>query len=854
MTQSLKRRALLGAAVAIGLLAGCKADSTTATTGTTGVAPIVDIIALNGNSGGVDISQPVSVQVTAMGERAIRRVTIEVVSGTRLLGGMDTVLTTPAANVTINSSVPLVGIAVGDQVEHRAVARDVRNLAGGDTTRVSVVASSTGGGTGGDTTGTGGSGGGVNGAPRVRIDAPSDTAILYPGRTIPIRVTAVDTNGILRVDFTVHGAGFTDMTYTFRSSTAPAPDSVTRQQIIDIPATAVLDSTITITASAIDGLSLNSAPVVKRFTVRIQPADSTAPLVYQRVGGRLEDGSTIVVRAVDASPIRLMGYRLLDSIGNVIATDSVLRLAGSRRTLDSAIFTVRFPTSARGQLASVISFAEDTVANVQRVNRGWSVPDNSILPATSATEAARSFAVLVYGHTIALPAGSLGADIAVDTLRQNIYVSNITRNRLDVFNYTTALQQLASVAVGSEPWGMHLDVARGDLLVGNSGGTNISRVDLGSRTEVARFNTPNTRAWQVTEDIDDKGTVRITATEYNYSDRPQYVARSASGYVYYSTKPTATATPGTIRRFVPGGERNLQQLWQYGARSAAGEYGVIDADEVVIIKGLGPNKSDEIILYDHRATDTGPMTISVRDSNTVRAAINLRALGGDLVAADVDVPSLALTDTTYAAVGGDQRWIGFGEGNKSPAGRVMLFSDVLLPGNQVSATPGVSVLDLTNNASDQVFGLAINRNSSNVAVQGSDAFYASIDDSDFRFQLRLQGRYVTPGSGSGVAFHPLNDGTQSVAAPVNRATFVAGSEPVVDIVDSYFYRLRGQLPIRAKLYGPLRATLPTAAEQSAGIAVKLFGLTAEGLVVIDVRTTDIDNVPPAALRSLVRTR
>ena len=78
--------------------------------------------------------------------------------------------------------------------------------------------------------------------------------------------------------------------------------------------------------------------------------------------------------------------------------------------------------------------------------------------------------------------------------------------------------------------------------------------------------------------------------------------------------------------------------------------------------------------------------------------------------------------------------------------------------------------------------------------------------------------------------------------------------PLVDIVDSYFYRLRGQLPIRAKLYGPLRATLPTAAEQSAGIAVKLFGLTAEGLVVIDVRPTDIDNVPPAALRSLVRTR
>jgi hypothetical protein len=219
-----------------------------------------------------------------------------------------------------------------------------------------------------------------------------------------------------------------------------------------------------------------------------------------------------------------------------------------------------------------------------------------------------------------------------------------------------------------------------------------------------------------------------------------------------------------------------------------------------------------------------------------------------VVTPTVDVPSLALTDTTFAAVGGDQRWIGFGEGHKSPAGRIMLFADVFQPGNEVTASPGVSVLDLTNNASDQVFGLAINRNSSSVAVQGTDAFFAGVDDNDFRFQLRLSGRYVTPGSGQGVAFHPLNDGTQSAAAPVTRATFVAGSDPVVDIVDSYYYRLRGQLPIRSKLYGPLRAVLPTAAEQAAGIAVKLFGLTDEGLVVIDVRSTDIDNVPPAALR------
>ena len=543
MTQFLKR-GVLGAAAAIGLLAGCAADQTTGEIVGAGIAPVVDVIALNGTSGEIDVSQPVQVQVTASGERAIRRVTIDVLAGTRRLGGMDTVLATPVANVSIASSIALVAVNAGEQVELRAVARDMRNLTGGDTTLVTAVARSTGGGV--DTTGTGGQTG-TNAGPRVRIESPSDTAIIYARRTIPIRVTAIDTNGVLRVDFTVKGAGFTDLAYTFRASTAPAPDSVTREQIIDIPATAVLDSVITITATAIDGLSAASNPVVKRFTVRTQPADSTAPMVYQRVGGRLEDSSTIVVRANDESPIRKLGYQVLDSVGNVITTDSVMRAVGARRTLDSQIFTVRFPASARGQLASVISFAEDTVANVNRVNRGWSVSDNALFPALTAAEATRSYAMLVYGRTLRLPAGSRGADIAVDTTtgRFNVFVSNITRNRLDVFNYQTLTQQ-ASVAVGSEPWGMHLDAARGDLLVGNSGGTNISRVDLASRTEVGRFNTPNTRAWQVTETVDDKG--KVTISSASMTPYSPLFARSP----YCQSCWRLRSPPGTKRRMVPG--------------------------------------------------------------------------------------------------------------------------------------------------------------------------------------------------------------------------------------------------------------------------------------------------------------
>ena len=72
---------------------------------------------------------------------------------------------------------------------------------------------------------------------------------------------------------------------------------------------------------------------------------------------------------------------------------------------------------------------------------------------------------------------------------------------------------------------------------------------------------------------------------------------------------------------------------------------------------------------------------------------------------------------------------------------------------------------------------------------------------------------------------------------------MASGDFSIQIVDSYSYRLRGKIPLRTNLYGPLRAVLPTPAEMAADptLAVKLFGLTPEGIVVIDVHKGDIDN-------------
>ena len=143
--------------------------------------------------------------------------------------------------------------------------------------------------------------------------------------------------------------------------------------------------------------------------------------------------------------------------------------------------------------------------------------------------------------------------------------------------------------------------------------------------------------------------------------------------------------------------------------------------------------------------------------------------------------------------------------------------------------------DLTNNASDKVFGIAINGNSTNIGVHGVETFFA---DSS----LRLQGKFATFNTGAGIAFHPLNI-EEFTADTLARVAFVASGDFSIQIVDSYSYRLRGRIPTPYEPLWSAPRRPSDAAERAADptLVVKLFGLTPEGIVVIDVRRGDIDN-------------
>ena len=72
--------------------------------------------------------------------------------------------------------------------------------------------------------------------------------------------------------------------------------------------------------------------------------------------------------------------------------------------------------------------------------------------------------------------------------------------------------------------------------------------------------------------------------------------------------------------------------------------------------------------------------------------------------------------------------------------------------------------------------------------------------------------------------------------------FVANSTGSIEIVDVSYYISRGRLLTKNGLYGPLRATGPLPGDPPE-VILKLYGLTPGGLVVIDLRASDIKPGP-----------
>jgi hypothetical protein len=810
-------RRAVPSALAVGALtaalAACDSSTLTSSGGGDKIVPTVKL-SVDGVKGlpskpdSVNVRSALNVTIDATDNAAIQSVVTSIVIDGAALRSDSVAYTTGSNTVSRTSKMTLGGVRSGQSIVIRATAYDGGGNKG--SAEVTAVAFDPA-------------------VPRVAILNP-DLAVIGGG-TYTFSVQGIDTLGVTKIGYRSSGpSALTRSDSLLLSVPYPKNDTVTFS--FTVPASTGVGTQFTIEPFATnrDGLSANGEKAT--VTVIAAGVDNNTPLAFQSVPPRMEIGDSLDLQGRDSDGlIKAIGYLVKDSTGQTLATVDIPISTPAQQVVRRVEWNV--PPTLRGRGLFVVAYAVD-----QANHKGYAVPSGSNIAVSTEGGGLRAPTVFAFGHTTALPTGSLGADIAVDTVRSRVYVSNITKNQLEAFDYGATVSKLPAVSVGSMPWGMAIDNSGSLLLVANSGGTNISRVDLGNRVESGRIKTANAFIYDVAYSKDElSGGYKFTpSAPIDYSDRPQYIAQSASGALYYSTRPTTEATAGTLRRIdnFLDPKSEPRQLSAYGS-VARGHWVIFNADFVDVVEGQN-GVQDSIVVCDH-PVGQDPSTAQCFQDATIPAVIAaLRGIGANAShAKDLSVGSLALPDTNFVAVGADRRRVVFGEANTGgSAGRVMIVYDPSgTPAFGEQYSPPIEVKDLTNNASDKVFGVAVNNNSTNIAVHGVETFFA---DST----LRLQGKYATFNSGAGVAFHPDNVDEETADLKA-RVAFVASGDFSIQIVDSYSYRLRGRIPIRSNLYGPLRAVRPTAAERAADptVVVKLFGLTPEGLVMIDVHASDI---------------
>ena len=695
--------------------------------------------------------------------------------------------------------------------------------------------------------------------PKVTIISPiqGDSVAANVAMRIQVRVThqvgvLIDSVRV-RGDTGFRGAARLDTlfvkTYTGNQS------DVTLDTTVLIPASAPDRGRITVTAKAVD---VNRNPgSTNPVTVTVR-RNAQIPRVVQVVPPRFELDDSLRVTA-NGDGIAVIGVTVRDSAGTFLKRVTV-NMPTPFTSNASANIVLNLSDTLQGRRINVSSFATD-----QAGINGYSIKPSFIGAQTDSNLAFNDTSLVVFGTTYALPhAGNIG-DVAVDESRGHVFLSNLDNNRLELWRANSKTFYRPGIPVGSAPWGLARSATQTDsiLLVGNSGGTNISQVFIGSTDTLQmaerlsrRFRTRIPALFEVLEVIDNGGKISITVKEpLLFSNRPQYVgqvnavAPLTEGEIFFSTRTTTERPKGMIYHFNPSFPfPDLYSIVNYKPAPNVPNYLVLNADSVFVKPAAaGSGRPDTIVICDHdqntngasqcaRAPQVPPGDVTslglgaaVAHLGTLPVPINTDI---ELIPR-VDINSVGYTDTSFVATSGDRSWVAFGTANTQGAG-VLFMSRA----NPKFFSPIFSQVDLTNNASEHIFGLALDSVGLDVAGHGSESYFASVDPP---FHLRLQGKFATFQHGAGIAFHP---GARGINTPVQeRLAFVASDNKSIQVLDIAHYIEAGTIPLKHKLYGPLRVTrrFPT---DPADVVLKLYGISLEGgLTILDVRDRDLKPTP-----------
>ncbi len=665
--------------------------------------------------------------------------------------------------------------------------------------------------------------------PQVQVLSPFSGSSAVVGKSILVTVMGKAATKVMSLGLNSTGPVVRADSVLFAS---PLLDSTTMQDTIAIPANAA-PGTLTITPFLRDSLGqravgpsitinvqtaaqINSVPVVNQYCIGNSAYDNACGHVR-----RVEVTDTVHVEADDPSGISQLGYEVRSTPGGPI-DDSSTFVSNGQLTFQPHTFTMRLPYTNFPTTAYIQVFARNSngVRAYAKLASGLDRVDT---------------VTVVAGVTRSLPFGGQVADALYHPGKDRLYLTNITKNRVEVFNLGDSSFK-APVIVGSRPWGISAwprdrNGTKGDtLLVANSGGTQISYIDLdagasGSGLEVFRYLLPNLIVSTITTTTSATSGLPIRVrTVYDFSDRPQFIGATCHQVggvcqdviLTYSTTPTPGQTP-------PFDNLNGTLRWEN------------------LTKGVTPaghsDSTTSHFFFEQAIGQAGArgdtLEILRRDADGVGQVIIVpafSALGSTVVRAQ----SLAFRDTTFVRSSGDFHRSVFGEGGSVINSRAMMYDvergyDPTAWWIDLGVSPPVDVSDFIANTSARLFGVAINFDGGLSAIRADSTYVLNP-------ALRLMGIFNTTASNAGLDFHPQNTGANSF--PLNtRLVFAASSEPLIEIYDTNCYLRVGTIPIRDPIIGPVTAALRPSGQ------LVLVGATAKGVVIAQLPNTFTTTCP-----------
>lgn len=647
--------------------------------------------------------------------------------------------------------------------------------------------------------------------PSVRVVLPASGTVAIPGLSVEISLAGSSGLRVRSLGYVTSGVlVHADST----SFVTPLRDSATTKLLLPIPQ-GTAPGELRVTPFLYD--SLNQRTTGSAITLNVQSAASagTVPVVSFAVTPRIEVRDSISVQASDPTGITFLGYEIRRAIGGPVEpgmADSVSR--DGRVTTVSITDTTQLPANTVGTVVFVQAFARNSNGT-----RAYALLPGGAVRVDTVT--------VVAGETRPLPSGGTIADALYHPRKDRLYLTNIDRNRVEVFDFASSDFVRPGISVGSRPWGItpwprDRNGTMGDtLLVANSGGTSISYVNLNatsvlspSGSEVSAYALPNIVAYSITstESATVPGQSIRQRTVYDFSDRPQFIGATCKDGVVpdcgevllvYSTTPTGGQSIPFPNRGSVRWENLSNRTSHFFFEQAMGQ---------------AAGRADTLEVWRFAAAGFG-------------ADVQLVSPDSAIV---IVVERLGFRDTTYVRNSGNFRRAVVGEGGQALGSRALMYNATA--GMVGPVDRGVSraedVTDFIANTFSRVKGAAINFDGELAAIRGDSTYLLDAT-------LRLQGLFQTSGGNPGFDFHPDNKGNGTSITRENCYSFAASAEPVIEIYENQNYSRKEIVPIRDPIIGPIKVARRT---NGAGEIV-LVGATVRGVVIVTLPSDFVSGCP-----------